>query len=674
MKNQSSIILFAFLFTLSLKYYSQICFSQGTTYTVGSGGRGITTADFNNDGKIDIATANSNTTTVSILLGNGVGGFTAGGNFLVGINPFGIAAADFNGDNNIDIVTANRYSNNVSVLLSNGLGGFVPVVNYTVSTDPTNITTGDFNNDTKTDVLVAHSNSNKVTILNGNGLGVFPTDTIYGVPGSLSFAITAGDFNADGKKDFVTANGGSNNMSVFLARPVAGYTFTANYSVGSVPCGIENTDLNNDGNLDLISSNFSTNNITVRLGNGSGTFGSSSSFSANVGPYGVTSADFNNDGKRDVAVANTWTNDLSILMGNGLGGFATTINFLVGVNTAALTCADFDGDGLTDIASISSNDPYVTVLLGKPLVPLTVSASASSTVICSGQPVTLSGGGANTYSWNNGVTNAVAFTPTASLTYIVVGTNTLTGCRNSATQSITVNPSPTIAVTPNLAFACPGSSSTFTASGATTYSWSTGVTSAFASFSPTISTTYSVTGTGGPFNCPKTETVSVTVPPITTLTLASTNTLLCSGQTATLNATGANSYTWSTGSTNQNTTVSPTVTTTYSVTGRDNFMCLVNSSFTQSVSLCTNLPFNLMQDRQITIFPNPCNNILSIRYENNNAPLTVNIYNVLGELIVCKSLLSFQTDIDLTDQNTGMYLINIMENNRTFSSMKFFKN
>jgi hypothetical protein len=131
-----------------------------------------------------------------------------------------------------------------------------------------------------------------------------------------------------------------------------------------------------------------------------------------------------------------------------------------------------------------------------------------------------------------------------------------------------------------------GISTTLTASGANTYTWSAGFISPVISVAPTSSITYSVIGKDAN-NCTNTTTYFITVNPLPILNVSSTNSLLCTGETSTLSVLGATSYTWSDNSNGTDIVVTPTSTTNYSVTGVDANGCSNNSVFTQSVSLCT---------------------------------------------------------------------------------------
>ncbi|PKP51008.1 MAG: hypothetical protein CVT95_01900 [Bacteroidetes bacterium HGW-Bacteroidetes-12] len=193
----------------------------------------------------------------------------------------------------------------------------------------------------------------------------------------------------------------------------------------------------------------------------------------------------------------------------------------------------------------------------------TVTANTSSASVCVGSQVTLTGGGATSYAWNNGVTNGVAFTPTATTTYTVTGTDA-NNCQNTAQVTVTVNPLPTVTANATATTICAGGQVTLTGGGATSYTWNNGVTNGVA-FSPTATTTYTVTGTDGN-SCQNTAQVTVTVASAITVTANATSTSVCAGSPVTLTGSGATSYTWDNGVTDGVAFI-PTATTTYNVTG-----------------------------------------------------------------------------------------------------------
>jgi hypothetical protein len=242
---------------------------------------------------------------------------------------------------------------------------------------------------------------------------------------------------------------------------------------------------------------------------------------------------------------------------------STTTYTVTGTNTAT---------GCTNTATVS-----VTV---NPLPSIT--ATATQLAVCAGGSSTLSATGANTYVWNPGSLSgsSVSVTPSATTTYTVTGTNTVTGCVNTQTITITVNPLPTVAASTSASAICNGGSATLSATGANTYVWNPGnLSGASVSVSPTATTTYTVTGTLTATGCTSTATVTVTVNPLPVITAATSAPAICVGGSATLTATGGNTYVWNPGNlSGASVTVSPTATTTYTVTGTNTVTGCVNTA------------------------------------------------------------------------------------------------
>ena len=182
-------------------------FAAPATTATGATPEGVAIGDFNGDGILDMAVANSGDSTISVYLGNGTGGFAAatGSPITVGTNPYAIAVGDFNGDGKLDLAVANSNSSNVTVLLGNGTGGFTAATGspFAVGSAPKSIAVGDFNNDGVLDLAVTNCNELSVSLLIGNGTGGFTTAS-----GSPFFAVqnnpqsvAVGDFNGDGNLD-----------------------------------------------------------------------------------------------------------------------------------------------------------------------------------------------------------------------------------------------------------------------------------------------------------------------------------------------------------------------------------------------------------------------------------------------------------------------------------------
>ena len=210
----------------------------------------------------------------------------------------------------------------------------------------------------------------------------------------------------------------------------------------------------------------------------------------------------------------------------------------------------------------------------------TVVANSSSSSVCDGQSVTLTGAGANTYTWDNGVSDGVAFTPTSTTTYTVTGTDG-NGCQNTAQTTVLVNPLPTVVANASQTTACSGDMVTLTGSGANTYTWDNGVTDG-TPFAVTGTTTYTVTGTDGN-GCQNTDQITVTVNSLPTVVANASQTTACSGDQVTLTGSGANTYTWDNGVTD-GVSFATSNTTTYTVTGTDGNGCQNTDQITVTVN------------------------------------------------------------------------------------------
>lgn len=286
----------------------------GNPYSIASG-------DFNADGHQDIAVASVYTDDVTVLLGNGDGTFAqaSGSPFSVGSHPqqpFFITVGDFNNDGIQDLVTANAAGNSVTVLLGNGSGGFTSA-SFAVGHTPESIAVGDFNNDGAEDLAVSNVNSNNVTVLLGNGSGGFsPASGSPLAVGTNPFSIVTADFNGDGKLDLATANEGSSNVTVLLGNGSGGFSSGTSYSVGAT-FFLTAADLNGDGAPDLILSNG-----VVLLGDGAGAFTQAANSYFAGSPLAV--ADFNQDGLEDVAGVNNGSpGSVTVLLGSTVATTST---------------------------------------------------------------------------------------------------------------------------------------------------------------------------------------------------------------------------------------------------------------------------------------------------------------------------------------------------------------
>ena len=332
-----------------------LSFSPAVSYPVGTNPQAVVTADFNRDGKLDLAVANYNDSSVSVLLGNGDGTFQPGLTSAPGGAPLSLAVGDFDGDGKLDLATANRGGWDVSALLGNGDGTFnqsayILLGSYTYSRS---VAVGDFNGDGRLDLGVSAIYSDfdsygQVNVLLGNGHGSFsePNVTWLGNAGNQIAAVAA-DLNGDGFDDFVTLAPDYDAVRVLLGDSTGYLQSSPSLRVGSVPYSVAARDLNGDGHTDLVTANDYGSSVSVLLGNGAGGFSAAANFATGRNPFAVVLGDFTGDGKVDVATAD-WSFNLSVLPGGGDGTFAAAVNSAGGSYPTGVAAGDFNGDGWLD--------------------------------------------------------------------------------------------------------------------------------------------------------------------------------------------------------------------------------------------------------------------------------------------------------------------------------------
>ncbi|MEM9214194.1 MAG: VCBS repeat-containing protein [Cyanobacteria bacterium P01_F01_bin.150] len=343
-------------------------FSPQTAFATGARPFAVAIADLNGDGIVDLTVANRNDSTVSILLGDGSGGFSASTDFATGINPHGLAIADFDGDGDADLAVANRGSNNVSVLLGNGLGSFSAPTNIATGTGPRNVTIADLNGDGVPDLVVTNQNSDNISILLGDGSGGFSTPTNL-TTGNDPMAVAIADFNGDGHSDLAVTNRSDDNISIWLGNGDGSFSSPSNFVVGDDPYSIATGDLNGDGNIDLVVGNRHSDDVSVLLGDGSGSFSASTDIAVGTEPRSVAIADLDGDGHSDIVTANYASHNVSVLLGDGSGSFSSPINIETESSPLSVAINDLDQDGDLDIVTANYSSNNVSVLLNTTPIP-----------------------------------------------------------------------------------------------------------------------------------------------------------------------------------------------------------------------------------------------------------------------------------------------------------------
>lgn len=372
----------SFLQIISISANAQVSFSGPTNFTSGPGPISVANGDFNDDGNIDLATANGQANvggnSVSVLLNDGLGGFDAPVHFGNTVTSNFIISADFNGDDTADIATTDPYQNAVSVFIGNGDGSFMSPATFSVGNSPISLTSGDFNNDGNIDIATANSSgSGSASVLFGTGTGSFASAitlaTSYG-----PYSLIAGDFTNDGNDDLAVAcQDLNNNISIFISNGNAGFSTATNFTVSGYPHTIITDDFNGDTNADLaVGYHYNSNNrVIVLTGNGAGNFTNKTPVSVTSDPYVLTSADFNFDGKKDIAVSLRYLGSAGVVIGDGTGNFGTPTFFTLGNDSWGIVNADYNNDGKADLAVTNYVDNNISILLNNtppPISPLCV--------------------------------------------------------------------------------------------------------------------------------------------------------------------------------------------------------------------------------------------------------------------------------------------------------------
>lgn len=397
-------------------------FASPSHLAAGSFSVPVATGDFNQDGNADLAVG-SRQGTIWIYYGNGAGGFTGPAIFRdtnSGGEAYDIVVMDFNHDGKVDLAIGHQFAA-LSILLGNGTGGFSSPIDYIIGLGPVELAAADFNNDGETDLVTSNAQGHNVSILLGNGTGGFTVTSLPAAPG----ATAVGDFNGDSNIDLIVGNPDPNSVSLLLGSGTG--SFGSPITIFTAAGGrVRSADFNGDGKLDFAESSFGGTTVAILLGDGSGGFSPPSHFVVGRGSVGIAVADLNSDGKPDIITATYYSLSASVLINNGLqvdldpptitsapditvdatdpAGAAVVYSVTAGDNsglspslscnipsggtfpigTTQVTCTAVDSCGNTSSTSTSFN---ITVIDQPPILSLPIDIHATASV-ASGKMIT----------------------------------------------------------------------------------------------------------------------------------------------------------------------------------------------------------------------------------------------------------------------------------------------
>jgi Bacterial Ig-like domain (group 3)/FG-GAP-like repeat len=329
-------------------------FTGNANINTGSNPRGIAVGDFNNDGYLDVATANATGNSISIALGTASGVFPGTADFTIpSTSPYGIGVGDFNGDGILDVAVVSNGGTNAFVYLGNGDGTFntTPSATMTTPTNGQGVAVGDFNHDGKLDLAVTSGTSNLISIFLGNGDGTFPTTATFSFTANGATDIATADFDGDGNLDLAWAGGSNDNFGVAWGDGTGKFVTPTTFALtGGYSNQLAVGYFNGDSKLDIVAE--TSNDINPFLGTGtrgSGAFTAQTVVASSWGSDdGIAAADFNGDGNLDVAMV--VNGGVAVYPGNGTGNFGTPTGYSSGWG-GQIAVGDFNGDGLPDIAT-----------------------------------------------------------------------------------------------------------------------------------------------------------------------------------------------------------------------------------------------------------------------------------------------------------------------------------
>ena len=339
----------------------------------------LVTADVNKDGKLDLITANLESKDITVLLGDGVGGFrqTSGSPFKVKNPAHHIVAGDLNKDENLDLTLTFHDSYEIMILVGDGKGNFgeLKTVVEAVQAEKAHnhgLALADLNGDKNLDFITSNTGVNSVSVLLGNGKLNFKHSE--GSPfrvGKWPYPLVIADVNRDSYPDILTPNFGGASTSVLFGDGKGNYSSNKEsiIKVASTPYFLTAGDLNNDQKPDLVTSHNDINTITILLGDGRGGFkpASFSPLDVETRVWKIALADLNSDNNNDIILAAQIDNSVIVLLGNGKGNFtpAPGSPYRVGDLPTGLAVGDVNLDGKLDIVTANARSDNVSVLLNQ---------------------------------------------------------------------------------------------------------------------------------------------------------------------------------------------------------------------------------------------------------------------------------------------------------------------
>lgn len=352
-------------------------FSPTDSLLTGDGPLELASGLFDSDGFLDLAVANRNSHTVSILTGTGTNTFTISTNISVGFYPRSVAVGLIDGDAHLDLAVANEGPDTVTVLLGNGSGNFTNAGAYAVGSNPYDVVLADFDGDGALDLVTANPGNNTMSVLLGIGDGTFGLKTDYSI-GNSPERLAVIDLNQDGTNDLVVASRTDGTLHFYQGQGDGTFVNTTNRLVGTTAGTVRAADLNLDGITDLVCVDSANDRVAVLIADGLGGFQSLETYWTGDLPIDLDIRDLDGDSVPDLVVVNQNSDSLAVLYGNGYGQFSAPGVTSTAADPAALCLGDFDLDGNLEVAVAHYNNDTVRIYSPNTMALLPVDAADGS--------------------------------------------------------------------------------------------------------------------------------------------------------------------------------------------------------------------------------------------------------------------------------------------------------
>lgn len=297
--------------------------------------------------------------------------FAATKNYRVGSNPGAVAIGDLNGDRKPDLAVANYEDASISVLMNLGDLSFRAARNVPTGTEddlPGVVAIGNLTGDGKPDLLVSNlaSTGRGIIVLTNKGRGMFRAERQRRfLPNIHPAGVAVADLNGDKMLDLIAVRFGIDAVAVLLNKAGGRFAARVDYGTGAGPGSIAVSDLTGDRRPDLITTNGNANTVSLLVNKGDGTFGPKRDFRTGRNPTSVAIGDLNADGAPDVAVSNNWSDTISVLTNSGGQGFKPRRDFPTAGGPDAVKIVDLNGDRRPDLANISPGRNSISILVNR---------------------------------------------------------------------------------------------------------------------------------------------------------------------------------------------------------------------------------------------------------------------------------------------------------------------